>query len=121
MKKSFILASLLLASTSVFAEFVGQTQTQQGGFNGPSISKTTVERAKTLRDDTPVTLEGNIVEHLGKDKYTFRDQTGDITIEIDKNDWRGVSVSPSDKVAIHGEVDKDWSSVEIDVDSVVKQ
>ncbi len=121
MKKSFILASLLFATTSVFAEFVGQTQTQQGGFTGPSISKTTVEKAKTLKDDTPVVLEGNIIEHLGKDKYTFRDETGDITIEIDKKDWKGVNVSPSDKVAISGEVDKDWSSIEIEVDSVVKK
>lgn len=121
MKKSFILASLLLASTSVFAEFVGQTQTQQGGFTGPSISKTTVEKAKTLKDDTPVVLEGNIMEHLGKDKYLFQDQTGNITVEIDHKDWKGVNVSPKDSVTIYGEVDKDWNCVEIDVDSIVKK
>ncbi|RBQ31150.1 TIGR00156 family protein [Arcobacter sp. FW59] len=121
MKKSFILSSLLLASTTVFAEFVSTTQNQQGGFTGPSISKTTVEEAKTFKDDMPVVLEGNIIEHLGKDKYLFRDKTGDITIEIDHDDWKGVQVSPKDSVTIYGEVDKDWNSLEIDVDSVVKK
>lgn len=125
MKKSIIIASLLFASTSVFAEFVGQNsqtiQNQQGGFTGPSISKTTVEKAKTFKDDMPVVLEGNIVQHLGKDKYLFRDQTGDITIEIDNDDWKGVTVTPKDSVTIYGEVDKDWNSIEIDVDSIIKK
>lgn len=120
MKRNILIASLLVASTSAFAEFVGTTQTQQGGFIGPTISKTTVEKAKTFKDDMPVVLEGNIIEHLGKDKYLFRDKTGDITIEIDHDDWRGVQVSPKDTVTINGEVDKDWMSIEIDVDSVKK-
>lgn len=119
MKKNILIASLLVASTSAFAEFVGTTQTQ-GGFTGPTISKTTVEKAKTFKDDMPVVLEGNIIEHLGKDKYLFRDKTGDITIEIDHDDWRGVQVSPKDNVTISGEVDKDWMSLEIDVDSIIK-
>ena len=101
MKRNILIASLLVASTSAFAEFVGTTQTQQGGFIGPTISKTTVEKAKTFKDDMPVVLEGNI-------------------IEIDHNDWRGVQVSPKDTVTINGEVDKDWMSIEIDVDSVKK-
>lgn len=125
MKKSIIMASLLFASTSVFAEFIGQNsqtiQKEQGGFMGPSISKTTVEKVKTSKDDMPVVLEGNIIQHLGKDKYLFRDQTGDITIEIDNDDWKGVTVTPKDSVTIYGEVDKDWNSIEIDVDSVVKK
>lgn len=120
MKKNILIAGLLVASTSAFAEFTGMTQTQQGGFTGPSISKTTVEKAKTFKDDMPVVLEGNIIEHLGKDKYLFRDQTGDITIEIDHNNWRGVQVSPKDNVIINGEVDKDWTTIEIDVDSIIK-
>jgi len=125
MKKSLILASLLLASTSVFAEFIDTTtqtvQTQKGGFIGSSISKSTVAQAKTLSDDTPIILEGNIVKHLGKDKYLFRDQTGDITVEIDNDEWNGVTITSKDTIIIYGEVDKDWNSIEIDVDSIVKK
>lgn len=123
MKKNLILASLLFASTTAFAEFVAnntQKQQTQGGFSGPSISKTTVKQAKTLKDDMPVVLEGNIIQHLGKDNYLFRDATGEINIEIDHDDWNGVTVTPKDTVTIYGEIDKDWNSFEIEVDSVRK-
>lgn len=122
MKKSLILASLLFVSTTVFAEFTGNTNKSksQGGFSGPSISKTTIEQAKTLKDDKPVVIEGKIIKHLGKDKYLFSDSSGEITIEIDHDDWRGVNVGPEDTITIYGEIDKDWNSIEIDVDSVKK-
>jgi len=123
MKKNLILASLLLSSTTVFAEFIGSNTQQkqtQGEFSGPSISKTTVKQAKTLKDDMPVVLEGNIIQHLGKDNYLFRDSTGEITIEIDHDDWNGVTVKPKDTVTIYGEIDKDWNSFEIEVDSIKK-
>lgn len=41
-----------------------------------------LKKQKLIKDDMPVAIEGYIVEHLGKDKYLFRDSTGDITIEI---------------------------------------
>ncbi len=118
MKKSIVIACLVVASTSVFAEFVGTTQ---GGFTGPSMLKTTVEQAKTFKDDAHVVLEGNIVENLEKEKYLFRDSTGNITIEIDNDNWRGVNVSPEDIIIIHGEIDKEWNSIEIDVDMIIKK
>ena len=121
MKKSILITSLLVVTTSLFSETVNQTQVQKSGFTGPTILKSTIEKAKTYKDDMPVSIEGNIVEHLGKDKYLFRDSTGDITIEIDNENWNGMQISPKDKVIIHGEVDKDWMSIEIDVDSITKE
>ncbi|MDL2314314.1 YgiW/YdeI family stress tolerance OB fold protein [Desulfovibrio sp. OttesenSCG-928-C14] len=100
--------------------FRGPSSQKSGGFSGPSRNMTTVEQAKTMRDDTKVVLRGNIVEHIAKDKYLFKDGTGSIIIEIDDDDWNGVSVTPKDVVEIRGEVDKDWNSVEIDVDRVIK-
>ncbi len=38
------------------------TTTEQGGFKGPSISETTVAKAKTLSDDTWVILTGKITK-----------------------------------------------------------
>ncbi len=122
MKKSFIFASLLFTLSFAFAQFQSDDkQIQKGGFTGPSSSVATVERAKKLRDDSNVILEGKITQHIGKDKYIFQDSSGDITIEIDNDDWNGVVVNPSDTVVIYGEVDKDWNSVEIDIDKVVKK
>lgn len=94
---------------------------QQGGFTGPSIAKSTVAEAKNLSDDTPVILTGKIEKSLGGEKYLFSDQTGSLTVEIDNEDWRGVTVSENDVVEIRGEIDKDLMSMKIDVDSVVKK
>ena len=98
-----------------------QTQpTTQGGFTGPSASNTTVDKVKEMRDDMRVTLQGNIVERLGHDTYTFRDSTGTITVDIDSKRWQGQTITPQDKVQIEGKVDKDWNSVEVDVKKITK-
>lgn len=91
-----------------------------GGFSGPGLAPTTVREAATMRDDARVTLRGNIVQHLGKDKYLFRDETGTIRVEIDSHKWQGLTITPDDRVEIQGEVDKDWNSVEVDVDRIAK-
>ena len=96
------------------------TKSQTGGFVGPDVSVTTVEAAKSMRDDTWVTLRGNIVERISDDLYLFKDNTGTINVDIDHKRWNGVTVTPQDKVEIRGEVDKDWNSVEIDVKQISK-
>ncbi|SUG50891.1 Protein ygiW precursor [Salmonella enterica subsp. arizonae] len=96
------------------------TQTQSGGFVGPNGSSTTVESAKSLRDDAWVTLRGNIVERISDDLYLFKDATGTINVDIDHKRWNGLTVTPQDTVEIQGEVDKDWNSVEIDVKQISK-
>ncbi|WP_145519459.1 YgiW/YdeI family stress tolerance OB fold protein [Yersinia mollaretii] len=98
-----------------------QTQpTAEGGFSGPSATNTTVDKVKSMRDDARVTLQGNIVERLGHDTYTFRDSTGTITVDIDSKRWKGQTITPQDKVQIEGKVDKDWNSVEVDVKNITK-
>ncbi|MDU2479500.1 MAG: YgiW/YdeI family stress tolerance OB fold protein [Klebsiella sp.] len=85
---------------------------QAGGFTGPSGAVTTVANAKSLRDDTWVTLRGKL--------YKFQDASGVINVDIDHKRWNGVTVGPQDTVEIQGEVDKDWNSVEIDVKQIRK-
>lgn len=90
----------------------------QGGFAGPDgMSATTVEKAKKMRDDAHIVLTGYIVSRIGGEKYVFRDNSGDITVEIDDKDFRGQTVTPQNLVRIIGEVDKSFGrDVEIDVD-----
>ncbi|WP_434638680.1 YgiW/YdeI family stress tolerance OB fold protein [Klebsiella sp. I138] len=97
-----------------------QTSTQKGGFIGPSGSVTTVENAKSLRDDTWVTLRGKIVQRISDDLYKFQDASGTVNVDIDHKRWNGLTVTPQDTVEIQGEVDKDWNSVEIDVKQMTK-
>lgn len=115
-----LIATPVLANTQGGFSGPGPTSTQSGGFVGPDGTATTVANAKTLRDDTWVTLKGTIVERISDDLYTFKDETGTINVDIDDKRWNGLTVTPQDKVEIRGEVDKDWNSVEIDVKQIQK-
>ncbi len=85
----------------------------------PSERVVSVEEARKLPDDTRVVLRGYIVDHLRSDHYTFRDETGRIAVEIDDDNWHGLDVGPDDRVEIYGEVDRDFSSVEIEVNRII--
>lgn len=67
----------------------------------------TVADAKDKADDTIVVLQGYIAKSLGGDKYAFTDKTGEIIIEIDDDEFDGVSVTSGELIEIMGEVDKD--------------
>lgn len=130
MKKYTLAALIALCSAPVLAQQGGfldpaapQTQTQntqQGGFSGPSAALTTVDKVKSMSDDTWVMLQGNIEQRVGDDTYTFRDASGTLTVEIDKKRWNGQTITPKDKVQLEGKVDKGWSSVEVDVKNIKK-
>lgn len=93
---------------------VAKTQTTaQGGFAGPSAALTTVDKVKSLSDDTWVMLQGNIEQRIGDETYTFRDATGTSTVDIDRKRWNGQTVTPKDKVQLEGSVDKRPNSLEV--------
>lgn len=117
----FITASAFVVAlglnTSALANgFTGPQQA--GGFQGPGLAPSSVAEALKLNDDTPVVLVGQIEKSLGDEKYLFKDASGSVTVEIDNEDWRGVTVTPKDTIVIQGEIDKDFFKTEIDVDSV---
>ncbi|MDR2055192.1 MAG: YgiW/YdeI family stress tolerance OB fold protein [Desulfovibrio sp.] len=116
---ALVLALCCSAAPSQAAGF-SETPAKGGGFTGPGPSAMTVREALGMRDDAVVTLRGNIVRHLGKDLYVFKDSTGTVNVDIDNDIWRGQDVSPKDTVEITGEVDKDWPSLEIDVQRLTK-
>ncbi|WP_282066275.1 YgiW/YdeI family stress tolerance OB fold protein [Vibrio rotiferianus] len=110
MKKLIITTTLALISGSALA-----------AFNGPETAAiNTVKEAQKASDDSYVLLTGSIVQSLGNETYLFKDNTGQIQVEIDNEDWMGQDVSPQDRVAIRGEVDSDWTTTQIDVDTIQK-
>ena len=96
----------ILAVLAAVSGIALQTETMaaqnRGGFTGPSVEVITVEQAKNMNDDAFVILRGSI------------------NIEIDEDEWNGLNVGPEDVVEIRGEVDKGWSTLEIDVDRISK-
>ncbi|GKV91537.1 YgiW/YdeI family stress tolerance OB fold protein [Pectobacterium carotovorum] len=128
-KAAVLLAITALVSAPVFAAQSGggfvnpetpAVGTHKGGFIDQQSSLTTVDKAKDLRDDSWVTLSGNIEKRIGDENYLFRDATGTMEVEIDHKRWNGQMVSPTDKVEIQGELDKDFNSVELDVKQIRK-
>jgi len=116
-RKLALFAAVLLLGSLVTLN----AQQKKGGFTGPGLKAISVKEAKTLKDDTPVLLQGKILRSLGNEKYLFSDNSETITIEIDDKLWGELSVGENDTVVITGEVDKErFSKVEIEVNGIRK-
>ena len=63
-------------------------------------------------------MEGTITKHLSGEKYTFRDASGEVTVDIDDDKWPESKPILNTRVRIHGEVERKLISrrVEVDVD-----
>jgi len=98
MKRLFITSVLcLFLASNAIAQFTGPSATGQ-----PS----TVAEVQKANWGSYVILTGNIVEHQRQDYFTFRDQTGDIRVEIEVGTWQGRPVNPQTRVRLLGEVDR---------------
>ena len=123
--KKFIAVLVLALVCVAFVSAQGFTgeKANKGGFSdgtNASAAITPVEKALKMRDDTHAVLRGNIVKQIKHEKYLFKDATGEIVVEIDDDDWGGVTVGPQDTVELIGEIDKDINKIEFDVDIVKK-
>lgn len=99
------LGVLLGLSQNAAAQFVGDTNSIQ-----------TVTDLKEMQDNSWFTLEGHIVKQVREEKYLFRDQSGEIEVEIDSDKWKGRKVDSGTKIRISGKVEKGWlSSMEVEV------
>jgi len=82
------------------------------------LNPMTVEEAKELKDDTKVLLKGYIIEKLDKEMFLFRDNTGDIDLEIEDDVWKDRTLAPDSTVLVHGEINRDKDMVRIEVDEI---
>lgn len=93
-----------------------KTTAMQKAPKGFDAKVMTIKQVKeSARDDQIVVLEGKFTEWLRKDEFKFVDKQGDsITAELDKKyDWS--HVVKDQPVRIRAEVDKDFTSIELDV------
>ncbi|WP_086232741.1 YgiW/YdeI family stress tolerance OB fold protein [Campylobacter devanensis] len=134
MKKLSLIAILALTISANAAGFTGgasqsntsgftggQAPMNQGGFLGPRYGVNSVKAALSAWDDTWVEIKGKIISQVGHEKYKFSDGNDTIIIEIDDDDWGGVSVGPNELITIYGEVDGNaLKANEIDVKRIVK-
>lgn len=110
--KRTLLALLLVPafSASAFA----------ASYSGPGAVEPVSRVAAALEaaDDTPVTLEGQIVRRINKEIYEFKDASGSIEVDIDDDEWPNQTVSETARVRLSGEVDAGLKRHSIDVERV---
>lgn len=97
-----------------------QTQVPAGsrGYTGPGGSQAvTVSQVSGLADNTYVSLEGFVTQSLRENKFTFKDDSGSIIVDVNDD---VLEVTPAfneqTKVRIYGSVDQKWQGFEIDVE-----
>lgn len=110
------------ASFLAGALFLGATAASHAQYIGPSDHKSAESVAQILtdpKDDQRVVLRGYLIKQVGREKYMFSDGTGEIRVEIDAEDFRGLTVDAKTRVEIIGEVEKDFlESPEVDVEVI---
>ncbi|KAA8732156.1 NirD/YgiW/YdeI family stress tolerance protein [Acinetobacter qingfengensis] len=111
---------MILSIVSAGAIFVAMNSAYATPVNQQAIAGkvSSVQQVKALKDDTIVQLKGKIVRDLGNEKYEFKDQTGNIVVEIDHELWHGKPLHANQPVTLIGEVDVEYQplkKVEIDV------
>jgi uncharacterized protein (TIGR00156 family) len=114
-----IIRSLTAAAVAVVLT-AGLAQAQEAVVPAATgTHKTVADVLKNPVDDEKVNLKGYVVKKLGGEKYTFKDDTGEIRIEIDNEDLPAVAFDDKTLVELIGEVEKDYMvSPEIDVDVI---
>nr|WP_145552395.1 NirD/YgiW/YdeI family stress tolerance protein [Variovorax boronicumulans] len=94
---------------------------KHGSYDGPSsVPLLTVKQLlETGKDEQHARLQGRIVSHDGGDKYTFADDSGRITVEIDDDRFPpGQAIGAAQRVELVGEFDKGLRKREFEVDRI---
>lgn len=95
--KMFVALFLGLLTLNAAAQFTGPSATAQ---------QTTVAQISDRWFGRYVTVTGHIIAHHREDYYTFRDATGEIRVEIEKDVWQNRKIGPETKVRLRAEVDR---------------
>jgi len=94
---------LLFAAATASAQFSGP------GARAPAslpMARTVAEIVRDATDDRPVELTGYLLRQTGRETFVFKDDTGEITVEIDAEDFPADQpLTPQTRVRINGEVE----------------
>lgn len=109
-------AIALLLTTGAMAQFTGPSDVAQA--QSRQYPPATVQDIKAdPKDEMKATLEGRILRKVADEEYLFSDDTGEIRVEIDDDDFPRQPVSETTRVRLEGEVDTHrYKEVDFDVD-----
>lgn len=116
----WILVFTVLISGAAFAGFNGQYDNNQGFKSSVNPVVSPIKDVLKMRDNQVATVKGNIVKRMSDDKYLFKDNSGEMTVEIDNKYWGDLQVDESNVLELTGKVDKDFNSISLEVFTVKK-
>ena len=124
--KKLAVTTFFLLSCATSAPLFANQQIHTGGFTGPNSAVTQnlntvgeILNSRGMYDDMPVALTGRITRSLGGENYMFSDDTGEILVEIDHDDWYGLKTTPDTLVIINAEIDTDRGRPSLDVKRIL--
>lgn len=126
MKIPYVLAVLSLAAAPLpaLAQYQGPGAPAPAAGAGASAAVatavTTVQAIKAdPKDDAKVVLEGRLIRQISAERYLFADDSGEIEVEIDEEDFPRQPVTDTTLLRLEGEVDTHRSrDTDIDVERV---
>lgn len=105
-----VAAAMIFGATSVNAASMASDNTEK------PVSQ--VSDVKNMADDTTVYIQGYLIQNLGNEMYTFQDDSGTLTVEIDDDLMGNNMYSPTTLVWIAAEVDKEGDVVSLDAEEI---
>mgnify|MGYP001815827096 FL=1 len=111
MNKIYRLLTALAAAVLLAAGAVGASL-------AADAEQVTAAEAKTHSSESWVMLEGYVVESIGNERYQFKDDSGEIEVHIEPEEWRMHKVSKDTRVRILGQLKKRGDRIEVKADRV---
>lgn len=106
-----LMVAALTLSVDAHAQYTGP---------GTAPADSTVQQVlQDPQDDQDVTLRGYLLEKLSSEKYMFSDDTGQIRVEIEDDEFPNLDIGPDTRIEISGEVETAFMrQPEIDVEQL---
>lgn len=112
---------------ALFIVLISVSGLSYGQYKGPGATdkiyqvKEIIDNASRLdRSDALVKVQGFIVKQINAEEYEFKDKTGTIKLEIDKERLPNRTFDDKTELIIVGEVDNDiFEPVEIEVKEII--
>ncbi|MBR1601423.1 MAG: NirD/YgiW/YdeI family stress tolerance protein [Alphaproteobacteria bacterium] len=113
--KNKILSAMAALAVMCGAFTVNAASSASDNSNKP-ISQ--VSDVQNMADDSTVYIQGYLTQNLGNEMYTFQDNSGTMTVEIDDDLMNSSMYSPTTLVWIAAEVDKQGDVVALEAEEI---
>jgi len=101
--KFFVFGCITFFVTDAYGQYTGPATTDKTY----TVKEVREKASKLDKKDELVKVRGFIVKQINKDTYEFRDSTGTIMVEIDKEDLPSVPFNDKTELVMICEVDHD--------------